>query len=52
MANATAKPCRRCFALVPLALTAAHEHWHRELEPAGTPEGERAEVGREDAGNR
>ncbi len=52
MANATAKPCRRCFALVPLALTAAHEHWHRELEPAGAPEGARSEPEHEDAESR
>lgn len=34
MANATAKPCHRCHALIPLALIAAHDHWHDELEGA------------------
>ncbi len=51
MANATAKPCPRCFALIPLALHAGHAHWHRELEAsvdhaAAVPAGERPEGSR------
>lgn len=52
MANATAKPCRRCYALIPLALIAAHDHWHGELEPVGRPDDTRDQPDRQDARRR
>jgi len=50
VANPSAKPGPRCYALIPLALHAGHAHWHREFEGPLPSEEHTGADGRRDGG--